>query len=90
MEISVFSRDTVVHAVVQFFAKLSIAILLRNSIVSREMREETIIGKVINDINDIYRTALYFRGPKLSHLQRAKQFHEIIFTICVMALAHFL
>ena len=36
--------------------------------------------------HELYRIALYFQGPKLSRLEHAKQFHEIIFTISGMAL----
>ena len=38
---------------------------------------------------NMYHIALYFRGPKLSRLQHAKQFHEIIFTISGMALTSY-
>ena len=33
--------------------------------------------------------ALYFRGPKLSHLEHAKQFHGIVFMISGVALTSY-
>ena len=43
----------------------------------------------LRKLRDNYRIALYFRGPKLSLLEHAKQFHEIIFTISGMALTSY-
>ena len=47
------------------------------------------IAEVLQQKVQNYRIALYFRGPKLSHLEHAKQFHEMIFTISGMG-PHFL